>query len=149
MSKILVPEDNTANLELIREILQLHGFGLFHQADSCSPLEASRTWWQCNRAGLALFGRSRLRLGTWRGKIHLRHLTGRFRGSEVSTIGLETCPICENIVWELLDVRVVVLQRVVIALALHGNPVLGAGELILQSHEILVRLQLRVILYDQ
>ena len=34
MSKILVAEDNTANLELIREILQLHGFGLFHQADS-------------------------------------------------------------------------------------------------------------------
>jgi len=33
MSKILVAEDNTANLELIREILQLYGFGLFHQAD--------------------------------------------------------------------------------------------------------------------
>src|ERR1700688_1968097 len=90
-------------------------------------------------------------LRSWRARreIYLRHLPCSFRRGEVSVIRLESRPSRENVVRKLLDVGVVVLQRVVITLALDRDPVLGAREFVLQAQEILIGPQLRIILHDQ
>src|ERR1019366_2541387 len=82
-------------------------------------------------------------------KVHLRRLPRSFRCLEVRRVLLVAGKPRVQAVRELQHIGVVILQRVVIALALDGNPVLRPRQLILQAQKILVRLQLRIILHDQ
>src|SRR5689334_16565327 len=101
-----------------------------------------------------LTSRSRLR-GRRRGcrarcrEVYFRRYARSLRRLEVSVIPLESSPSGEDVSRELLHVRVVVLQRVVVPLALDGDPILSARQFILQPQEIFVRLQLRIVFYDE
>src|SRR5215469_14643762 len=86
---------------------------------------------------LAGWGRLRRRL-RWRREIHLGCLPRCFRCYEVGVIWFETRPTGKDVLRELLNVGVVILQCIVVALALDGNAVLGPGEFVLQTQEILI-----------
>jgi hypothetical protein len=89
-------------------------------------------------------GPSALRLGPR--KLHLGHFTRRLGGREVGVVAMEARPARENVIGKLANERVVGLQRIVVALALDGDAILGAGKLVLQAQEILIGLELRIIL---
>jgi len=85
----------------------------------------------------------RLRAILWRGRagareIHLGHFARALGCGEVGFIGLEPGPSCENAARKLLDVSVVVLERIVVTLTFDGDPVFGAREFILQAEEVFV-----------
>jgi hypothetical protein len=65
-------------------------------------------------------------------------LLGFRRGLEVGVVALEAGPTGENVVGEERDVGVVVLDQFIVAAALDGDAVFGAGQLILQAKEIFV-----------
>src|SRR5262249_5633249 len=64
-------------------------------------------------------------------EIHLRYCPRSFRSLEISVVRLESCPTREQAVGKLLHVGVVVLQRVVVALAFDRNAIFGACQFIL------------------
>src|SRR5215470_1363607 len=77
--------------------------------------------------------------GSRRSEVYLWNLARSFCRFEIGVVRLEARPSREDVVGELLDVRVVVLQSIVVALALDSNAIFGACQLILQAHEILIR----------
>src|ERR1700683_378306 len=84
-----------------------------------------------------------------RRELHLRHRALGFRRCEVGVVSLESGHACDNVVWEQRNVRVVSLNRVVITLALDRDAILRTCQFVLQTQEILVRLELRIILNDE
>ena len=62
---------------------------------------------------------------------------------------MESRPARENIVRKKSDVRVVVLNRVVVALALNGDAVFSARQFVLQTEEVFIRFQLRIVFDDE
>src|ERR1035437_3151537 len=83
---------------------------------------------------------------TW--KLNLRRLSGCPRSAEIRCVWFESGPSCKNIVWEKLDVSVVVLHGLVVTPPFDRDAVLGASQLVLQAQKILVGLELRIILND-
>src|ERR1051326_4838421 len=79
-------------------------------------------------------------------EINLGRLTRTLAGGEICVVAMESCDPCPKTGGKLSDKRVVVLQSVVVALALHGNAVLCARKLILQTQEVLIRAQLGIVL---
>jgi len=51
---------------------------------------------------------------------------------------MEACPGSEDVVGKEAQIGVVVLQGFVVTPALHGDAVLGAGQFVLQTEEILI-----------
>src|SRR5208282_457575 len=101
----------------------------------------------------ALMGWRRLWSGlrcrcTGGGEVYLRDFARSWGRFEVGFIGFESGYTSEEAVGELLDVGVVILQGVVVALPFDSDAVLGAGEFVLQSEEVFVGFQLRIILDD-
>src|SRR5580698_6365203 len=90
----------------------------------------------------------------WRGRrlavveIHLGRLSCPLFGLEVRIIPRESAEARYQTIREQRNIRVVVLDRIVIALALYGNAILGSRKFILQPLEILIGLQLWVVLHD-
>src|ERR1700749_736889 len=82
-------------------------------------------------------------------EMHLRRLLRRGTGREVSRILMEAGHARPDAVGELKHEGVVVLQRVVVTLARHGDAVFAAGELVLQAHELVARAQLRVVFRER
>src|SRR6185437_305131 len=72
-----------------------------------------------------------------RAKVHLWHLTRAFRCCEIRIVRLEPGPSRKDVVWELLDVSVVVLERVVVTLALDCNTIFRSRQFVLQTQEVL------------
>ena len=69
-----------------------------------------------------------------------------FAGSEVRIISFETCHVGPNAVRKLPDEGVVILNRVVVALAFNRDSVFCSGKFVLKTQEILIRTKLRIIL---
>ena len=87
-------------------------------------------------------GRCRHCLRRWLAlKIHLRNISCAFCGFEVSVVLLVSGKSGNQIVRKLQQVSVVVLDRVVIALALDGDAVFGARQFVLQAQEIFIGLE--------
>src|SRR5688572_5233160 len=73
--------------------------------------------------------------------------SGGVRGGFEERLGLEADESGHDVAREQAQSRVVLAHGVVEAPPLHGDPVLGAGELCLQSEEVLVGLQLGILLH--
>src|SRR6202451_4890832 len=77
------------------------------------------------------------------------HGSRPFGSLEVIFIRFESSHPSEEAVRELLHVSVVVLERIVIPLAFHRDTILRACKFVLQTKEILVRFQLRIVFDDR
>src|SRR6185312_10316782 len=80
--------------------------------------------------------------------VYLRHLTRAGVGHLEVRLLLGADHLRREHRRETTDVRVVLLRRLVVIAARHGNTILGARQLILQPQETLVRLELRIRLGD-
>src|SRR5581483_5537090 len=80
-----------------------------------------------------------------RSEFDCRHLLRSRTGGKEGVVGLESRHARPDAVGELEDKGVVVLDRVVVAFARHCNAIFGPSQLILQTHELLARTQLRVV----
>src|SRR5689334_893661 len=80
-----------------------------------------------------------------RRKLDFRNSPRLGSGGEVSVVALEACPACERAIGPGTDVSVVVLDGVVVTLALDGDAIFRAFELILQPQKALIRFELRII----
>src|ERR1039457_6102265 len=78
-------------------------------------------------------------------ELHFGCLVGPWSGLEISVVAGEAGHGSDNVLGEQLQRGVVGLKRFVVFAALHGNAVLGALQLNLQAHEILVALELWII----
>src|SRR5208282_1905634 len=81
-------------------------------------------------------------------EVHFGGLARAFLGLEIGVVAREASETGNQTVREQGNVGVVVLNRIVVALALHSDTVFRAGQFILQAHEIFVRFQLRVVFHD-
>ena len=71
-------------------------------------------------------------------ELNLRNFLRSRIGREVVVVALEACPFGENTVRKLTNVRVVGLDRIVVALALDGDTIFGARQFVLELQEVLV-----------
>src|SRR5713226_4372149 len=83
--------------------------------------------------------------GSWLGgrEFDLGNLAGGLGCFKVIVVAVESCPAGEQAVRKQADIRVVVLNRLVVAPPLDGDAVLRTGELVLQAKKVLVGLELR------
>src|SRR5579883_583649 len=87
----------------------------------------------------------RRRLWRWcSSEVHAWRLPRTFIGLEVGVITREAAHASHNIVGKQRNIRVVILNRLVVAATFYRNAVLGSRELILEAHEIFVGFQLRI-----
>src|SRR5215469_4922701 len=89
--------------------------------------------------GLSLPSVCRRRLGCRCREVHFGHRARTLRSREVGVVGFESHASSKEAGRKLLHVGVVILQRVVVALALHCNAVFRACKFVLQAEEILAR----------
>src|SRR5260370_32642054 len=81
-------------------------------------------------------------------EIDLRHLARRSFGFEVRVVTRKAEQPRSDVLGEEIDIGVVALNRFVIFSALLRDTVFSTRELILESQEVFVRLQLRIVLDD-
>src|SRR5260370_14740347 len=78
-------------------------------------------------------------------EIHLGSVARPFFRFEIGVVARESSDAGDQTVWKEGNVSVVVLDRFVVAAAFGGDATLRSCQLILQAHEILLRVQVRVI----
>src|SRR5277367_6280520 len=84
--------------------------------------------------------------GGWRWvEVDFGGLAGAWFGFEVGVVAGEAAKAGDEAVGEEGDVGVVVLDGFVVAAALDGDAVFGAGEFVLETHEIFVGFELGII----
>src|SRR5437868_5555761 len=87
----------------------------------------------------------RPRSSSRRRKLNFWRLARRFRSSEVRVVSLESAPARKHAIRKESDVRVVVLDGIIVSLALDSDPVFRAGQFVLQAEKVFVRFQLRIV----
>src|ERR1700733_10066495 len=80
------------------------------------------------------------------GEIPLRRFLRRRIRRVISLLRMEARDPRPDAVRELLDEDVIVLDRLVVPRPRHRDPILGPGQFVLQPHELVVALQLRIVL---
>src|SRR6266853_795376 len=91
---------------------------------------------------------SRPRSSSRRGKLNFWRPSCCLGSGEVRVVTLESSPARKDIVRKESDVRVVVLDGVVVSLALDSDPVFRARQFVLQTEKVFVRFQLRIVFDD-
>src|SRR5580704_15035983 len=112
-------------------------FGSYFDPRSFGPIKTA--------ADAAVFYWAKVQFASLLREVDLRrHFRSGFR-RVVFVLRMEPSNVCPDAVRELLNESIIIPNRFIVPPAGYGYPIFCAGQLILQAHELVVALELRVV----